>query len=97
MTQSSPTESETQAPAQDQSVESLFQPVRVGDATLKNRIVMAPMTRNRATPDHIPAEIMAEYYALRAEAGAHNSGGHITLSERGVIRAHARPLRASSG
>lgn len=36
---------------------------------LKNRIVMAPMTRCRATPDHLPTPIMAEYYGQRASAG----------------------------
>jgi N-ethylmaleimide reductase len=36
---------------------------------LNNRIVMAPMTRSRATPDHIPTPIMATYYGQRAGAG----------------------------
>lgn len=36
---------------------------------LKNRVVMAPMTRSRATPDHVPIPLMAEYYGQRAGAG----------------------------
>jgi N-ethylmaleimide reductase len=36
---------------------------------LKNKIVMAPMTRCRATADHIPTELMATYYKQRANAG----------------------------
>ena len=36
---------------------------------LKNRVVMAPMTRSRATKEHIPTEIMARYYGQRASAG----------------------------
>ncbi|WP_299519245.1 alkene reductase [Winogradskyella sp.] len=36
---------------------------------LKNRVVMAPMTRSRATKNHIPTDIMATYYAQRASAG----------------------------
>ena len=47
---------------------SLFDPVQAGDLQLANRIVMAPLTRNRA-PDAIPTALMAEYYAQRASAG----------------------------
>lgn len=48
---------------------SLFNPIKLGNLELKNRIVMAPMTRSRATADHIPVDIMAEYYKQRACAG----------------------------
>ncbi|MEP6965364.1 MAG: alkene reductase, partial [Polaromonas sp.] len=47
---------------------TLFDPVQAGDLQLANRIVMAPLTRNRA-PDAIPTPLMAEYYAQRATAG----------------------------
>lgn len=47
---------------------TLFDPVQVGDLHLANRIVMAPLTRNRA-PDAIPTALMAEYYSQRASAG----------------------------
>ena len=47
---------------------SLFEPVQAGDLQLANRIVMAPLTRNRA-PDAIPTALMAEYYSQRASAG----------------------------
>jgi N-ethylmaleimide reductase len=47
---------------------SLFDTVQAGDLRLANRIVMAPLTRNRA-PDAIPTPLMAEYYAQRATAG----------------------------
>ncbi len=47
---------------------SLFSPVRVGALELKNRVVMAPMTRNRA-PGTVPTELMADYYRQRASAG----------------------------
>ena len=47
---------------------SLFDPVRAGDLQLANRVVMAPLTRNRA-PEAIPTPLMAEYYAQRASAG----------------------------
>jgi len=46
----------------------LFSPKIVGSIALKNRIVMAPMTRCRAI-DNIPNELMAEYYKQRSSAG----------------------------
>jgi N-ethylmaleimide reductase len=46
----------------------LFSEVTIGSLTLKNRLVMAPMTRNRAT-GNVPNDLMAEYYAQRASAG----------------------------
>jgi N-ethylmaleimide reductase len=47
----------------------LFSPVRIGALDLANRIVMAPMTRNRAGPGEVPTALMATYYAQRASAG----------------------------
>ena len=46
----------------------LFTSVTVGGTALKNRIVMAPMTRCRAT-GNLPNELMVEYYKLRSDAG----------------------------
>ncbi|TCR65489.1 alkene reductase [Bosea sp. BK604] len=48
---------------------TLFEPVALGALTAPNRVIMAPMTRGRATRDHIPTAIMAGYYAQRASAG----------------------------
>ncbi|WP_328746990.1 alkene reductase [Streptomyces sp. NBC_00285] len=48
---------------------SLFDSVTFGKITLDNRLVMAPMTRNRAKPCGGATELMAEYYAQRASAG----------------------------
>ncbi|CCH55926.1 NADH:flavin oxidoreductase/NADH oxidase [Fibrisoma limi BUZ 3] len=47
----------------------LFSKAQLGNLTLQNHIAMAPMTRNRATADHIPTDIMATYYAQRASIG----------------------------
>ena len=47
---------------------SLFDPVQAGDLQLANRIVMAPLTRNRS-PNAVPRDITATYYAQRASAG----------------------------
>ncbi len=48
---------------------TLFEPVRVGDLSLANRIVMAPLTRNRAAAGQVPHELAVTYYAQRATAG----------------------------
>ena len=48
----------------------LFEPFRLGDLELKNRIVMAPLTRNRATDGtDAPNDLNADYYRQRASAG----------------------------
>lgn len=47
----------------------LFSPVQIGDLKLANRIVMAPLTRNRAGAGQVPTALTAEYYAQRATAG----------------------------
>ncbi|CAN5461130.1 alkene reductase [soil metagenome] len=48
---------------------TLFDPLRVGDISVANRIVMAPLTRDRAGPNQVPTPLMATYYAQRASAG----------------------------
>ncbi|RJE79751.1 alkene reductase [Paracoccus sp. JM45] len=48
---------------------SMFEPLTLGAVTLKNRVVMSPLTRSRSGDDRIPNEMMAEYYAQRAGAG----------------------------
>jgi len=47
----------------------LFNPIQVGDLIWPNRIVMAPLTRCRASDGRVPNALMAEYYAQRASAG----------------------------
>ena len=47
---------------------TLFSPMTLGKLQLSNRIVMAPLTRCRAT-GNVPNELMAKYYRLRAGAG----------------------------
>jgi N-ethylmaleimide reductase len=47
---------------------SLFDPVQAGDLHLANRVVMAPLTRNRS-PDAVPPPVVATYYGQRASAG----------------------------
>ena len=47
----------------------LLEPFRLHDLDLRNRMVMAPLTRSRSGPDRIPNSTMAEYYAQRSSAG----------------------------
>lgn len=56
---------------------TLFDPVRIGDIALANRIVMAPLTRNRA-PRTVPTPLMATYYAQRADPA---TGAGLIVSE----------------
>jgi N-ethylmaleimide reductase len=48
---------------------SLFDPLALGAIAAPNRIIMAPLTRGRATRAHVPTPLMGEYYAQRAAAG----------------------------
>lgn len=60
----------------------LNSPLILGDLHLKNRVIMAPLTRSRATIDRVPTAMMAEYYAQRASAG-------LIISEATVISEQA--------
>lgn len=51
------------------TVEHLLSEYQLGDLSLKNRMVMAPLTRSRANDDRTANELMARYYAQRASAG----------------------------
>tara|TARA_B100000035_G_scaffold315463_1_gene336553 strand:+ start:17764 stop:19521 length:1758 start_codon:yes stop_codon:yes gene_type:complete len=48
---------------------NLFRSTKIGDISLLNRIVMAPLTRSRASSNGVPTPMMIEYYAQRASAG----------------------------
>ncbi len=48
---------------------TLFDTYRLGNIVLANRIVMAPLTRNRAGAGLVPSELAATYYGQRASAG----------------------------
>ena len=47
----------------------LFEPYKLGPITLPNRLVMAPLTRNRAVEGLVPSPLASEYYGQRASAG----------------------------
>lgn len=61
-------------------MENLFQPLALNSAiTLKNRILMAPLTRCMADDELVPTQAMADYYARRADIG-------LIISEATIIR-----------
>jgi N-ethylmaleimide reductase len=65
----------------------LFSPLRIGNLDLPNRILMSAMTRTRATPDNVPTELMAKYFAQRADAGLMVTDcTAVSAQARGVIR-----------
>jgi N-ethylmaleimide reductase len=68
----------------------LFEPLQMGDFELKNRIVLAPMTRGRAGAERIPTELMAEYYLQRASAG-------LLITEATVVSAQGNGWVGSPG
>lgn len=67
----------------------LFSPLSLGPLTLPNRIIMAPMTRNRAA-DTVPNALMAQYYLQRVEAG-------LLITEGSQISAEAVGYPATPG
>jgi len=50
-------------------MKTMFDPIKIGNVVLKNRIVMAPMTRSRADKSGAPTAMTVEYYQQRATAG----------------------------
>jgi N-ethylmaleimide reductase len=69
---------------------TLFESLQMGDFELKNRIVLAPMTRGRAGAERIPNELMAEYYFQRASAG-------LLITEATVVSAQGNGWVGSPG
>lgn len=69
---------------------ALFEPFQLGDMTLKNRIVMAPLTRSRSNDQGVPPAFAADYYAQRATAG-------LIISEATNISAQARGYALTPG
>src|ERR1700686_3641013 len=52
------------------SMPTLFDPLKIGDLEVPNRILLAPLTRNRSTgPGRVPNALMRDYYVQRASAG----------------------------
>lgn len=74
------------------SVPPLFQEYELGNLHLKHRVVLAPLTRCRATAAHVPTDLMVEYYAQRA-----STPGTLLISEATVIVGKAGGLMRAPG
>ena len=74
--------------SQSNDAVGLFSPIEFAGQTLKNRMVLAPLTRGRAGPDRIPNALMAEYYTQR-------SGGGLAITEA-IIHHHGGMLEVES-
>lgn len=61
---------------------TLFDPIRLGRIELSNRLVMAPLTRNRAGADQVPTDLMVEYYAQRANPA---TGAGLIITEASQV------------
>jgi N-ethylmaleimide reductase len=72
------------------SADPLFEPLRLGALELPNRIVMPPLTRNRAQPGSVPGPLMREYYRQRATAG-------LIVSEATAISPQGRGVPGGPG
>ncbi|KIY72910.1 FMN-linked oxidoreductase [Cylindrobasidium torrendii FP15055 ss-10] len=67
------------------STSKLFQPIRVGTMPLQHRVVLAPLTRFKATAEHVPhAPLVAEYYSQRA-----HTPGNLLITEATFIAPRA--------
>lgn len=67
-------------------MEKLFTPYSIGNINLSNRIVMAPMTRSRASTGHAADILTAEYYSQRATAGLIiTEGSQISVQGQGYL------------
>ncbi len=68
----------------------LSSPVSLGALSLKNSVVMAPLTRMRAGAEDVPGDLAAQYYAQRASAG-------LIISEAAQISAQGKGYPATPG
>lgn len=68
------------------NIDRLLSPIQIGSLPLKNRMVMAPLTRSRAGEGDVPTRIVAEYYRQRASAGLIISeGSQISAQGKGYL------------
>ena len=73
---------------------TLFDPIRIGDIELATRIVMAPLTRNRASPGQVPNDLMRQYYEQRANPA---TGAGLLITEATQISAMGQGYKDTPG
>ena len=71
----------------DMTIPKLFTPIQVGKASLRHRVVLAPLTRFRAHENHVHSDIAIEYYSQRASVP-----GSLLISEAVFIAPQAGGL-----
>lgn len=71
---------------------SLFTPLKIGNITLQNRVVLAPLTRLRASDEHVPLPFVADYYSQRG-----STPGTLLISEATFIRPEAGGMKNVPG
>ena len=77
---------------------TLLDPITIGDLRLPNRIIMAPLTRNRSSgPGRVPNALMRDYYVQRASAGLIISEATSVDADGRRLSAYARRLVAGAG
>ena len=76
----------------------LFEPFKLGPITLPNRLVMAPLTRNRAVPPGmVPSPLAVDYYGQRASAGLLITEASQVSQQGQGYQDHARHLFQGAG
>ena len=66
------------------SLPKLFRPIKIGDITLKHRVVLAPVTRVRNTVENVPTDLSVEYYTQRG-----STPGTLLITEATAIAGKA--------
>ena len=74
------------------STHPLFSPIKIGNMNLKHRVVMCPLTRYRNDDDHVPTDMMVEYYTQRA-----STPGTMLITEASFISRNAGGLDNAPG
>ncbi len=72
-------------------------PLTVGDFEIKNRLVMAPLTRARSGESRVPNDLMVEYYQQRANAGLILTGSNSNWFKNCGLRRHPRIMVTRAG
>jgi len=74
------------------AIQTLFHPIRVGNVALKHRVVLAPLTRFRNSTNHVPNDLVVEYYKQRA-----GNGGGLLITEATFINPMAGAYPGAPG
>ncbi|KAF9075240.1 flavoprotein NADH-dependent oxidoreductase [Rhodocollybia butyracea] len=71
------------------AVAPLFEPIQLGSLTLRNRVFMAALTRNRSVPTNVPNDVNLEYYKQRAKSAGLIISEGVLINRQGTEWPHA--------